>query len=114
MSLTIEVQTIPLKEDKDGVMRIGSSRVTLDTVVHAFEQGHIAEEIVSHYPVLRLADVYTVIAYYLNNQTEVQVYLNQQQRDVQKIWQQIESKPDHQSFRERIRTRHQTDTDLAN
>jgi hypothetical protein len=58
---------------------VSDTRVTLDTVVHAFEQGHTAEEIVSHYPALRLADVYTIIAYYLNNQAEVEAYLRQQQ-----------------------------------
>jgi uncharacterized protein (DUF433 family) len=68
MSLIVDVQTVPLKADPNGVMRVGDTRVTLDTVVHAFEEGHTAEEIVSHYPALRLADVYAVIAYYLNNQ----------------------------------------------
>ena len=31
MSLTVEAQTIPLKADKEGVMRVGQTRVTLDT-----------------------------------------------------------------------------------
>jgi uncharacterized protein (DUF433 family) len=110
MSLNIDVQTIPLKSDADGVMRVGNTRVTLDTVVHAFEQGHTAEEIVSHYPALRLADVYVVIAYYLNHRTEVQAYLRQQQEEAQKIWEQIESKVDYQAFRERLLARHQAKT----
>ena len=114
MSLTIEVQTIPLKADQDGVMRVGQTRVTLDTVIHAFEQGHTAEEIVSHYPALRLADVYAVIAYYLNHQADVQAYLRQQQKDAQKVWEQIESKADYQAFRERLLARHQAQSSPAN
>lgn len=110
MSLTVEVQAIPLKADQDGVMRVGKTRVTLDTVVHAFEQGHTAEEIVSHYPTLRLADVYAVIAYYLNNKPEVHAYLWQQQEEAQKIWEQIKSKADYQTFRERLLARHQART----
>jgi len=110
MSLSVDVQTIPLKADADGVMRVGDTRVTLDTVVHAFEQGHTAEEIVSHYPALRLADVYAVIAYYLNHRAEVQAYLRQQQDEAQKVWEQIESKVDYQSFRERLLARHQAKT----
>ena len=43
MTLTVEVQTIPLKADSDGVMRVDQTRVTLDTLVRAFEQGHTAE-----------------------------------------------------------------------
>lgn len=63
MTLLLEPQIVPLKTDVDGVMRVGSSRVPLETVIHAFGQGHTAEEIVSRYPALRLADVYAVIAY---------------------------------------------------
>jgi uncharacterized protein (DUF433 family) len=107
MSLAVELQTIPLKADQDGVMRVGETRVTLDTVVHTFVQGHTVEEIVSHYPALRLADVYAVIAYYLHNQAEVRAYLQQQEEAAQKIWQQIEAKADYQAFRERLISRHQ-------
>jgi len=110
MTLTVEGQTIPLKADQDGVMRVGGTRVTLDTVVRAFDQGHTPEEIVSHYPALKLADVYTVIAYYLNNQTVVQAYLQQQTEAAQKIWNQIEARSDYQTFRERLIARHQTQT----
>jgi uncharacterized protein (DUF433 family) len=113
MSLTVELQTIPLKADKDGVMRVGETRVTLDTVVGDFEQGHTAEEIVSHYPVLRLADVYAVIAYYLNNQAEVKAYLRQQQEETEKIWEQIEAKADYQAFRERLLARRETKSGSA-
>ena len=102
MSLIVESQTIPLKADKDGVMRIGQTRVPLDTVVHAFEQGHTAEEIVSHYPALRLADVYAVIAYYLNHQADVQACLQQQEETAKKTWEQIEAQSDYQAFRERL------------
>lgn len=114
MSLIVEVQTIPLKADKDGVMRVGDTRVTLDTVVRAFDQGHTAEEIVSHYPALRLADVYAVIAYYLNNQTDVQAYLQQQEEATRKIWEQIEAQADYQGFRKRLIARHQAKTSPAN
>ena len=110
MTLSVDVQTIPLKADADGVVRVGDTRVTLDTVVHTFEQGHTAEEIVSQYPALRLADVYAVIAYYLNHQAEVQAYMRQQQEEAQKIWEQIETKADYQAFRERLLARYQAKT----
>lgn len=113
MTLTLERQMIPLKEDQNHVMRVGETRVTLDTVVRAFEEGHTAEEIVSHYPALRLADVYTVIAYYLNHRSEVRAYLQRQETAVQKIWNQIESKAEYQNFRERLLARHQTNVNVA-
>jgi uncharacterized protein (DUF433 family) len=110
MTLTVDVQIIPLKADQDGVMRVGETRVTLDTVVRAFDQGHTAEEIVSHYPALRLADVYAIIAYYLNNQAAIQAYLKQQKEETQKIWEHIESNADYQGFRQRLIARRQAKT----
>jgi uncharacterized protein (DUF433 family) len=40
----------------DGVVRVGGTHMTLDTVVAVFEEGATAEEIVKQYPSLRLAD----------------------------------------------------------
>lgn len=106
MRLAVELQAIPLKADEKGVMRVGNTRVTLDTVVYAFEEGNTAEEIVSHYPTLQLPDVYAVIAYYLNNQPEVRAYIQQQEAETEQIWEQIETKADYQSFRKRLFAHH--------
>ena len=43
MALTIEPAPVPLRTDADGVVRVGRTRVTLDTVVAAFEEGATAE-----------------------------------------------------------------------
>lgn len=61
MSVTAATELIPLSTDKDGVVRVGCTRVTLDTVVQVYKAGTSAEEIARHYPVLELADVYAVI-----------------------------------------------------
>ena len=76
MSLVIEqTQPVPLASGADGVIRVAGTRVTLDTVAHAFERGATAEEIVQQYPVLPLADVYSVLGYLLRHQPEVEAYL---------------------------------------
>ena len=54
-------EKIPIETDKDGVIRVGNTRVTLETLVSAFSEGSTAEETVYQYPVLNLADVYAVI-----------------------------------------------------
>ncbi len=110
MTLNVRAQAPPLHADEDGIVRVGGTRVTLDTVIHAFEAGSTAEEIVSRYPVLRLADVYAVIAYYLNQREAVQRYLEQQERAAAEVWSEIESKSDYRIFREQIlaRTRNST------
>lgn len=102
MTLIIKAQAPPLKIDRDGVMRVGGTRVSIDTVVYAFNEGSTAEEIVSRYPTLRLADVYAAIAYYLNNREAVGRYLQQQEEAAVDVWHKIESMTDYQIFRERL------------
>jgi uncharacterized protein (DUF433 family) len=80
MSLLVATQRVPLATDADGVVRVGSTRVTLDTIVAAFREGLTAEEIVNQYPSLSLADIYSVIGYFLNHQADVETYLRVRQQ----------------------------------
>jgi uncharacterized protein (DUF433 family) len=68
-----------VKVDEHGVMRVGDTRVMLDSVVASFEQGHTAETIRAQYPALTLEEVYGAITYYLANRQEVAEYLQRQQ-----------------------------------
>ena len=81
MSLVIEAPPVPLRTDECGVLRVGKTRVPLDTVVYAFNQGASAEEIVMSYTTLDLGDVYAVVNYYLHNRTEVDAYLSQREAE---------------------------------
>ena len=58
-------QTPPISRDGDGVVRVGGTRVRLETVIGAYENGCTPEEILFKYPALNLPDSYAVIAYYL-------------------------------------------------
>ncbi|MFN7973875.1 MAG: DUF433 domain-containing protein [Acidobacteriota bacterium] len=80
MPLLIEPQPISLSTDPDGVVRVGSTRVTLDTLVAAFHEGLTAEEIRKQYTSLDLADVYGAIFYYLRHQVEVDAYLEERRK----------------------------------
>ena len=77
MATTLQIQplSLSLTLSKDGVARVGGTRVTLDTVVRAFTRGATAEEITQQYPSLSLPDVYVIISYYLQNREEVDKYL---------------------------------------
>jgi uncharacterized protein (DUF433 family) len=105
MMLKLIAQSLPLKTNDDGVMVVGKTRVTLDTVVAAFDRGATAEEIVHRYPSLKLADVYAVIAFYLNHQQEIEIYLQQRKQQAQVIRQTNESKLDPQVMRDRLLSR---------
>lgn len=79
--------------DEHGVMRVGQTRVMLDGVVAAFDQGHSAETIREQYPSLSLEDVYGAIAYYLGNQGEVEEYLKRQEAEWAKWRAKIDENP---------------------
>lgn len=105
MTLTITTETVPLVTDVNGVVRVGKTRVTLDTVISAFLDGATAEEITYQYPSLDLADVYSVIGYYLRRRAEVDAYLQQRQEQAEKIRKQNESRFDPSGIRERLLAR---------
>lgn len=77
-----------IRSDEHGVLRIGDSRVMLDSVVVAYQQGHSAETIQQQYSALSLADVYGAIAYYLRHQADVDCYLQRQDT----LWQSARDK----------------------
>ena len=52
MTLAIATEPTPLELNEDGVVLVGNTRVTLDTLVAAFLEGATAEEIVEQYPSL--------------------------------------------------------------
>ena len=85
--------TAYVRIDDQGVMRVGKSRVMLDSVVAAFTQGHSAETIQQQYPVLSLEEVYGAIAWYLANHDEVARYFERQDA----IWKHWQAKADRQS-----------------
>src|SRR5271154_6791377 len=105
MSLLVTAQPVPLVSDADGVLRIGSTRVTLDTLVAAFREGLTAEGIVSQYPSLRLADVYLVIGYVLAHQEEVDAYLSHRQSIADEVRRENEARFDPAGVRDRLLAR---------
>jgi uncharacterized protein (DUF433 family) len=96
---------LPLAMTEAGVIRVGGTRVTLDSVVYAFNEGATAEEIVHQFPTLNLADVYAVIGYYLQHQREVGAYLQKQQAEAEELRGEIEARFDPNGIRDRLLAR---------
>ncbi len=105
MTLVIETDQTPLSADADGVVRVNGTRVTLDTVVGAFEEGATAEEIALRYTTLRLADIYSVVGYYLRHQEEVRAYLEQRDAEAERIQRENEARWNPVGIRERLLAR---------
>jgi len=105
MALSFVAEAVPLAIDEDGVVRVGNTRVTLDTVVVAFSEGATAEEIAQQYSSLKLADVYQVIGYILRRPSEVETYLRQRKSQAESVRKQNEARFDPQGVRHRLLAR---------
>ena len=102
MVLLTAADTLPLETDADGVVRVSHTRVTLDTIVQAFTEGATAEEIAQQYPVVPLADIYSVIGYYLRRRAHVDAYLQERHQQADQVRQQNEARHDPAGIRERL------------
>jgi len=103
MSFILEREIPPLCEDVTGAIRVGNSRVLLETVIRAFQDGASPESIVHRYSTLSLSDVYHTIGYYLRHQDAVETYLNQREWLAKDVQQRLSSiQPDLSQIRSRL------------
>ena len=61
-----------------------------------------AEEIVQQYPIIALADIYSVLACYLRHSAEIDAYLNRSQQESQSVQKQNELRFDPHGIRDRL------------
>jgi uncharacterized protein (DUF433 family) len=97
-----------IRTDDQGVMRVGDTRVSLDSVVIAFQQGYAPESIRQQYPALSLEEVYGAITYYLANRATVEEYLRRQDEVWDQARQEAEVRPSAVVQRLRSLARQQT------
>jgi len=107
VQLEFKVSAPPFRWDEAGGIRIGQSRVTLDSILVAYHHGATPEEIAIQFSVLQLEDVYSTIAYYLSHRHEIDSYLEKRQHQAQQIRQQLSQKHNLVDLRERLLTRSQ-------
>ena len=62
-------------EQRDGNYYVTGTRVSLDSLIHAFRRGESPETIRENFEILHLEEVYGAIAYYLANQFSMDAYL---------------------------------------
>jgi len=89
----------------EGVVRVGGTRVTLDTVVAAFHRGLTPDEIQQRYPSLGLTHVVSAISYYLHHRSEVEQYLEERARQRAEVRREVERRFDPTGIRERLQAR---------
>ena len=84
------IERVPIHTDADGVVRVAGTRVTLDTIVAAFDAGATAEEIARQYSSVPLPDVYSVITYYLRHEAEVSAYLQSREEQAARVREEVQ------------------------
>jgi uncharacterized protein (DUF433 family) len=108
MAFTAQVEAPPLREDSDGALRVGNSRVLLELVIRASQDGATPETIVQRYSTLSLGDVYAVVGYYLRHRSEVDTYLSRREQQAQEVRKQIEgNQGDLSELRARLQAQRQ-------
>ena len=92
MDVVLQTEAPPLQLDVSGALRVGNSRVLLELIIRAFEDGSTPEAIAQRYPTTTLPDIYAVIAYYLRHQDDLKRYLDHREQQAQHIQQHIEQR----------------------
>ena len=72
-------------EKVDDVYRLAGTRVSLDSVVHAFWRGETAESIAQSFPVLTLEQVYGALTFYLANKSDLDAYLEKADEEFERL-----------------------------
>src|SRR5437588_3303909 len=65
-------------DQRDGNYYVAGTRISLDSIVHAFRRGESPETICQNFELLRPEEVYGAVAYYPANQTVIDAYLIRQ------------------------------------
>ena len=98
----IQAEVPPLQMDESGTVRVGGTRVTLETIAELYNDGRTADELRDAFPTVSLADIHTVIGYYLRHRREVDTYLERQQRAGIEIRRKLEAQPGNAELRQRL------------
>lgn len=69
-------------EQRDGGYYVAGVRISLDSIVYAFNRGESPERILEEFPLLdRVSRVYGAIAFYRDHQGEIDKYLEETERE---------------------------------
>ncbi len=79
--LDLRRPALPLRRDAHGVIRLGRTRVTLESVLAAYREGESPEGILDRFPSLDLAGIHATLAWYLGHLAEAESYLARSRRE---------------------------------
>jgi uncharacterized protein (DUF433 family) len=91
-----------LTQDQYGYLHPVGHRIGLRHVVELYRQGYSPEMLVDHFPTLSLALVHKLIAFYLENQAEVDACIARCQEALGRLAAEPPSGPTHAELRRRM------------
>jgi len=90
MNLSLEAIPVPLRDDGRGGLRVGQTRVSLESVWHLHQQGASPAEIAQAFDTLDPADVYAVLAWALRHPEDLNAYLRRRDEEAMEVRRQLE------------------------
>lgn len=103
MALAVATDPTPLRVDSDGTVRVGETRVRLESIVYRHLQGDTPEEIHECFPSVPLPDVYGAVAYYLRHKEELDAYIEQGEAEADQLQAKLEAEHPTEELRQRLR-----------
>ncbi len=85
MTIPLPPIPVPLLDDGAGGLRVGETRVSLESVLAVRAQGGTAEDIVQAFDTLPLADVHAVLAWALLHPEEIAEYQARREKEAAAI-----------------------------
>ena len=100
-----KTQKVPLTLREDGTIRVKDTRLLIDMIINAHKRGECPEEIFESFPSneYTVADIYSIIAYYLTHKDKIEKYLAKREKEAEEIRKEIESMPGYQERSEDLR-----------
>lgn len=102
-----------LTRNPDGEIHLTGHRIGLFHIVHYYQEGQSAEMLVCQYPTLPLSLVHKVIAFYLENQAEVDTYVTHCQADLEVQRAVHSQRLDVRALRQRLEAQRRADKALS-
>lgn len=94
-----------LAQDRYGYIHLADHRIGLRHIVELYIDGYTPEMLHEHFPTVPLALVHKVIAFYLENQAEVDLYVRQSREALDRQASAPQQGPDAAELRRRMEAR---------
>ena len=99
-----------LVDHPDGEIRLTGHRIGLYHVVFYYNEGYSPEMLVEQFPTLSLALVHKVIAFYLENQAEVDAYIARHEAECERLRASTPASPGLMQLRQRLQAMRKAET----